>query len=192
MNLILKSFFLLSSFLLLATGCSKDNNISSMTVDELKEYVIGKKYCTIAYDEYLGYRYLCTLTFISPHYVDVESIIEDHSSKWPNSYEIEKLNNVMCLTLYYYNDGITFTLNGTFEDKNTIRVTGENLKNDLIFTINGGPSVDEPKKNEDENTHSKMNYDLIGQFGYVSEYPQEFPTVDSLYYNKYIMLEILY
>lgn len=41
-----------------------------MTVDELKEYVIGKKYCTIAYDEYLGYRYLCTLTFISPHYVD--------------------------------------------------------------------------------------------------------------------------
>lgn len=83
-------------------------------------------------------------------------------------------------------------LNGTFEDKNTIRVTGENLKNDLIFTINGGPSVDEPEKNEDENTHSKMNYGLIGQFGYVSEYPQEFPTVDSLYYNKYIMLGILY
>lgn len=47
-------------------------------------------------------------------------------------------------------------LNGTFEDKNTIRVTGENLKNDLIFTINGGPSVDEPEKNEDENTHSMI------------------------------------
>lgn len=40
-----------------------------------------------------------------------------------------------------------------------------------------------------ENKPSTVSYTLAGQFDYVSEYPQEFPVVDSLYYNKYIMLD---
>jgi len=40
-----------------------------------------------------------------------------------------------------------------------------------------------------ETKPSTMSYSLSGQFGYVAEYPKEFPTVDSLYYNKYVMLD---
>lgn len=40
-----------------------------------------------------------------------------------------------------------------------------------------------------ENKPSTVSYTLAGQFDYVSEYPQEFPVVDSLYYNKHIMLD---
>lgn len=40
-----------------------------------------------------------------------------------------------------------------------------------------------------ENKPSTMSYTLAGQFDYVSEYPKEFPAIDSVYYNKYIMLD---
>lgn len=40
-----------------------------------------------------------------------------------------------------------------------------------------------------ENKPSTMSYTLAGQFGYVAEYPQEFPMVDSLYFNKYVMMD---
>lgn len=40
-----------------------------------------------------------------------------------------------------------------------------------------------------ENKPSTMSYTLAGQFDYVSEFPQDYPVVDSLYYNKYIMMD---
>lgn len=40
-----------------------------------------------------------------------------------------------------------------------------------------------------ENKPSTMSYTMAGQFNYVAEYPTEFPVIDSLYYNKYIMLD---
>ena len=40
-----------------------------------------------------------------------------------------------------------------------------------------------------ENKPSTMSYTLTGNFSYVLDLPKEYPTVDSLYYNKYIMLD---
>lgn len=40
-----------------------------------------------------------------------------------------------------------------------------------------------------ENKPSTLSYSLAGQFGYVAEYPDQFPVQDSLYYNKYVMLD---
>lgn len=40
-----------------------------------------------------------------------------------------------------------------------------------------------------ENKPSTMSYTLAGQFGYVADYPTEYPVMDSLYYNKYIPLD---
>ena len=36
---------------------------------------------------------------------------------------------------------------------------------------------------------STMSYTLTGNFSYVLDYPTEYPVIDSLYYNKYIMLD---
>ncbi len=40
-----------------------------------------------------------------------------------------------------------------------------------------------------ESKPSTMSYTLTGNFSFVLDYPTEYPTVDSLYYNKYIMLD---
>lgn len=40
-----------------------------------------------------------------------------------------------------------------------------------------------------ENKPSTMSYTLTGNFSYLLDYPTDYPTVDSLYYNKYIMLD---
>jgi len=40
-----------------------------------------------------------------------------------------------------------------------------------------------------ENKPSTMSYTLTGNFSYVLDLPEAYPTVDSLYYNKYIMLD---
>ncbi len=40
-----------------------------------------------------------------------------------------------------------------------------------------------------ENKPSTMSYTLGGQFGYIVEDPTNYPVIDSLYYNKYIMLD---
>ena len=36
-----------------------------------------------------------------------------------------------------------------------------------------------------ENKPSTMSYTLTGNFSYVLDLPEAYPTVDSLYYNKY-------
>ena len=40
-----------------------------------------------------------------------------------------------------------------------------------------------------ENKPSTMSYTLGGQFGYIVEDPTNYPVIDSLYFNKYIMLD---
>ena len=40
-----------------------------------------------------------------------------------------------------------------------------------------------------ESKPSTMSYTLTGNFSFVLDYPTQYPTVDSLYYNKYIMLD---
>lgn len=40
-----------------------------------------------------------------------------------------------------------------------------------------------------ENKPSTLSYSMASQFGYVTEYPEQFPVQDSLYYNKYVMLD---
>jgi hypothetical protein len=40
-----------------------------------------------------------------------------------------------------------------------------------------------------ENKPSTLNYTLTGNFYYVAKNSTEYPTVDSLYYNKYLMLD---
>jgi hypothetical protein len=40
-----------------------------------------------------------------------------------------------------------------------------------------------------DNKPSTMSYTMVSNFNYVAEYPEKFKTVDSLYYNKNVMLD---
>lgn len=40
-----------------------------------------------------------------------------------------------------------------------------------------------------DNKPSTMSYTMVSNFSYVAEYPEKFKTVDSLYYNKNVMLD---
>lgn len=60
------------------------------------------------------------------------------------------------------------------------------MKNSIKFIILAAISI---AAISCENKPSTMSYTLGGQFGYVVDDPTTYPVIDSLYYNKYIMLD---
>lgn len=154
-----------------------------MTLNELKEYVIGKTYSTKIFKSSIYY----TITFRSPHYLDFGIVWTDLGNTCDTYfYDIKESGKIASLTLHNENSNIVTNLSGIFEGKDIIRIISKD--DDLIFTLNGKDSQ-EHHSDDNENKPSTMSYTLAGQFNYITESPTEFPVIDSLYYNKYIMLD---